>query len=92
MNLNINKQEQQVFQTCQRLKKKYEKASQKDKDEFEEHTKDKFDDMYHGSTIVSKTFKDVKKKDDIMQKVREQTALLKKRNMKKNMRIKYTRI
>jgi hypothetical protein len=64
-------------------KKKYEKASQKDKDEFEEQIKDKFDDMYHGSTIVSKTLKDVKKKDDIMQKVREQTALLKKKKHEK---------
>jgi hypothetical protein len=64
-------------------KKKYEKASQKYKDEFEEQIKDKFDDMYHGSTIVSKTLKDVKKKDDIMQKVREQTALLKKKKHEK---------
>jgi hypothetical protein len=64
-------------------KKKYEKASQKDKDEFEEQIKDKFDDMYHGSTIVSKTLKDVKKKDDLMQKVREQTALLKKKKHEK---------
>ena len=39
--------------------------------------------MYHGSTIVSKTLKDVKKKDDIMQKVREQTALLKKKKHEK---------
>ena len=35
--------------------------------------------MYQGSTIVSKTLKDTKKKDDIMKKVREQTALLKKK-------------
>ena len=48
--------------------------------------------MYNGSTIISQTLKEVKKKDDIMQKVREQTALLKKRNMKKNMKIKYTRV
>jgi hypothetical protein len=64
-------------------KKKYEKASQKDKDEFEEQIKDKFDDMYQGSTIVSKTLKDTKKKDDIMKKVREQTALLKKKKQDK---------
>ena len=39
--------------------------------------------MYHGSTIVSKTLKDTKKKDDIMKKVREQTALLKKQKQDK---------
>jgi hypothetical protein len=70
-------------------KKKYEKASQKDKDEFEEQIKDKFDNMYHGSTIISKTLKDTKKKDDIMKKVREQTALLKKKKKTKNMKTKY---
>ena len=64
-------------------KKKYERASQKDKDEFEEQIRNRFDDMYNGSTIVSKTLKDVKKKDDIMKKVREQTALLKKKKQEK---------
>ena len=64
-------------------KKKYEKASQKDKDEFEEQIKDRFDDMYNGSTIISQTLKEVKKKDDLMQKVREQTALLKKKKHEK---------
>ena len=38
--------------------------------------------MYHGSTIISKTLKDTKKKDDIMKKVREQTALLKKKRQR----------
>ena len=64
-------------------KKKYEKASQKEKDEFEEQIKDRFDDMYNGSTIISQTLKEVKKKDDLMQKVREQTALLKKKKHEK---------
>ena len=65
------------------MKKRYEKASKKDLEEFDAQYREGFDEMYNASTIASKSLKDTKKKTDIMQKVREQTALLKKKKQEK---------
>ena len=51
--------------------------------DFDAQYREGFDNVYHGSTIVSKTLQDKKKKDDLMKKVREQTALLKKKETRK---------
>ncbi len=76
------------------MKKQYKKTSKKDLEEFDAQYRAYragFDEMYNASTIASKSLKDTKQKTDIMQKEREQTALLKKRNKKKNLRIKHIR-
>ena len=73
------------------IKKRYEKASKAELAAFEKEYREGFDDVYNGSTIISKSLQDTKKKDDLMKRVREQTSLLKKRNKKKNLMVKYKR-